>query len=161
MKELKDFIHLYLGCECVIGSDLSTRETVQAVSKDSVCVGINKYGVEGWYKTKSIKPILRPLSDMTKEDFIDIFKQVSLIGLSDCQFIFGKEEDEVWCNAEKEGKVIDSISYDYNLFKMMDNDGRFHPLNPQSEAIKILLIKHLDIFGLIEAGLAIDKTTLK
>ena len=112
MKELKDFIHLYLGCECVIGSDLSTKETVQAVSKDSVCVGINKYGVESWYKTKSIKLILRPLNDMTDE-----------------------EEKESGDNPETVFEAAEQIEY--------------------------LLSKHFDLFGLIEAGLAIDKTTLK
>jgi hypothetical protein len=89
MKELKNYLHLYLGCECVIG-DSNVKETIKAVSEYSVCVGANKYGV-------------------------------------DDQFILGQDGKYAW-------------------------RATFFP-----SMFKYLLSKYFDLFGLIEAGLAIQK----
>lgn len=69
---------------------------------------------------------------MDKERLIAVFKEVSLFDLSDCEFEYGTEDDvkECWANALANGRVIDSISWDGNIFRMMDNDGTFKPLNP-------------------------------
>ena len=66
-KKIEDYLHLYLGCECIIGDSITT-ETIEAVSKNSICTGENKYGIDCWYKISAAKPILRPLSDMTEEE---------------------------------------------------------------------------------------------
>jgi hypothetical protein len=104
-----------------------------------------------------VKLVLRPLSDMTDEERIDVFKKCSLFDLSDCNFELG----DGWINAVFNGIVIDSIRFIGDNIEMMDNDGGFSSINPISPIIEFYLSKHFDLFGLIEAGLAIDKTTLK
>lgn len=82
---------------------------------------------------------------MTKETLLRVFKKVSLMGLSDCEFEYGDgfNEDEhgwksieegLWINAMTGGKVVDAIKWDGNIFWMMNNDGSMSPLNPMMPA---------------------------
>lgn len=125
-KELKDYLNLYLGCSV---ETIDGTGKLIGIIKDEAFVdyrGYNNKGstdefgneydfvlVENEYFIKDVKPILRPLSDMTKE--------------------------------EKQN--------DLNIATIYTRD--------QAERIKYFLSKYFDIFGLIEVGLAIDKTTLK
>jgi len=78
MKELKDFIHLYLGCE------VKTRDGIGkliGIVKDEAFVDYRGYGNKGYtdefgneydfvfleneYFIKDVQPILRTLDDMT------------------------------------------------------------------------------------------------
>ena len=127
-KELKDYLHLYLGC--------------RIKSKGGKCgdlVSVSNYGMSivVYDKDKINDPrglcinsdwlllILRPLSDMTKEekDWLD--------------------EHENFVNNYKQNAESELI------------------IEWDAEKTSYLLSKHFDLFGLIEAGLAIDKTTLK
>lgn len=162
MKKLKDYIHFYLGCECLIG-DKKEIDYIQMVNETglSVCTGTNKNDIQLWYKTSSCKPILRPLSDMTEEEFIELFKKCSLFDLSECVFEFS-ESYEVWINAVHNGVVIDGIKIESgDCVMMMNNDGGYSPINPQSECMAWFLSKHFDLFELIDNDIAIDKTTYK
>ncbi len=98
---IKDYLHLYLGCDMLDISDNSTYtlhpEMLYASIKDGD------------------KPILRPLSDMTED------------------------ESEFVADAAWQGKPT---------------------IYMNAEITAYLLSKHFDLFGLIEAGLAIDKTKL-
>jgi len=80
--------------------------------------------------------------EMTKELLIYIFKKVSLMDLSECTFDYNEEPDgyyiKCWCNAELNGRVVDAIQYDRNIFYMMNNDGTFNPLNPMIDAYKAI-----------------------
>jgi hypothetical protein len=138
MKELKDFIHLYLGCECVIG-DSNVKETIQAVSEYSICTGSNKHGVDSWYKIPSVKPILRPLSDMTEEEKVTLF------------------DLEISNYSEYKSKLIAVDLWIQRWQRYPSTEfGKWFP-----KTFLFLLSKHFDIFGLIESGLAIDSKTLK
>ena len=127
-KELKDYLHLYLGC--------------RIKSKGGKCgdlVSVSNYGMSivVYDKDKINDPrglciysdwlllVLRPLSDMTKEekDWLD--------------------EHENFVNNYKQNAESELI------------------IEWDAEKTSYLLSKHFDLFGLIEAGLAIDKTTLK
>ena len=69
--------------------------------------------------------------EMDEQKLIEIFKRVSLWDLSECKFEYEKEDTgNHWCNAELNGRVIDSIIWDGNIFSMMNNNGTFSPLNP-------------------------------
>ncbi len=72
--------------------------------------------------------------EMSDELLISVFKYVSLYDLSDCKFELGFDDGCKWCNAELNGRVIDCIQYDGNIFHMMNNDGSFSPLNQMKSA---------------------------
>lgn len=81
-----------------------------------------------------IKLILRPLSDMTEDEENEIEGEFGSYGLGENHL----------CNALKE--------HDLRYVKKLDE---------AFELTRYLLSKYFDLFGLIEAGLAIDKTKLK
>jgi len=82
------------------------------------------------------KPILRPLSDLTKEIEVNGEKFVPVE-------VFGYEEE---------------ITTDF-IFKI---DGSYYEITEMPfDVIQKLLEWHFDIYGLIEANLAIDINTLK
>jgi hypothetical protein len=118
-KSIKDYLHLYLGCK-VYDTKAEPNDcisTMTTVSNEGYIIDnfANDLPVE------DIKPILRPLSDMTDDDF-------KYCG----QWGFG------------------AINLEHKLLHKT-----FSP-----EATVYLLSKHFDLFQLIEAGLAIDATTL-
>jgi hypothetical protein len=88
---------------------------------------------------KSGKPILRPLSDLTKEMEFDNEK-------------FTPSKDKYW--------GMNSFQYHINQFENWESPSAY--LNSRAPyGLLLVLIKwHFDVFGLIEAGLAIDINTL-
>lgn len=136
---IKDYLHLYLGCQ-VIGTynDASGSKgyltgvtnggydcEIQFILED----GINVEEEPQYNEVKDVKPILRPLSDMTEDE-------VEFIGI---------ELKAGTMNAE----FIRTSKYCWTL------------VHTEPEVFRFLLSNHFDLFGLIDAGLAIDKTTLK
>jgi hypothetical protein len=125
-KEIKDYLHLYLGCEAMYGD----RKIV-------ICgLNINSQHIQNivgqeTFLIKEIKPLLRPLNDMTEEEFNEFKKH------SDSDF-------SKMC-------MIDS----------MMKDGSYTRLCHSAFAQQYLLSKGFDLFGLIESELAIDSTKLK
>ena len=105
-KNIKDYLHFYIGCEFSNGLDAKVR-TVTFSNADTILGA----------KVGDFKLILRPLSDMTEE------------------------EGEEW---QKIGFEPDSRGVDY--WPMMARN------------IKFLTDKGFDLFGLIEANLAIKKS---
>lgn len=77
MKEIKDYLHLYLGCDAIITyvRDAEFEKTLDprhwaAVGNEIVMdASMLFYLTEGWI---NVKPILRPLSDMTEEEIIEM-----------------------------------------------------------------------------------------
>lgn len=86
------------------------------------------------------KPILRPLSDMTKEIEINGEKFVPNELISKAMFTKSQNTDFVRLKNQIANNKIHQLPYDVS---------------------QILLSWHFDIFGLIDAGLAIDINTLK
>jgi hypothetical protein len=101
------------------------------------------------------KPILRPLSDLTKEIEVNGEKFVPIIVLAKMaygNFSYTKvsfSENEYWI-----GVSFDSGNYGYSV-----NRGMIELSNRYDVMLK-LLEWHFDIYGLIENGLAIDINTL-
>ena len=123
-KKLKDYLHLYIGCECIYNNKLYvlTGTNKPYLSTDTTFFRIDlRVKGKGFRESTSstdmdkTKLILRPLSDMTS-----------------------KESDYILPEA-LEGKPTIIV-------------------NAASTAW--LLSKHFDLFGLIDAGLAIDKSQL-
>jgi hypothetical protein len=162
MKDIKDHLHLYLGCDVarehvesrskkffeygrLVGASNSEVEKGKTVA--IIDVGLDHF--HEWY-IEETKPILRPLSDMTEQEA--------------WEFVGGKSDhlyDDL--KIDKIDKTGISISYVINA----GDEGSF----PQShkfdffalgpEQFKHLLSRGFDLFNLIPEGLAIDKTTIK
>jgi hypothetical protein len=126
--ELKDYLHLYLGCEMKFDKFTGTLTQIQKHPTDDT---YDWYMVScsNWHENdfSKYKPILRPLNDMTHEEL------------------------------QKCGNMVYDFSDDpeLNNHKWQDFE-----IGLASEQFHWLLSKHFDLFGLIEAGLAIDATTL-
>ena len=94
----------------------------------SVCTGTDINGVHIWWKSKDCKLLLRPLSDMTEDEGF---------ALSDIMGFFTPDN---FISAIKSGS---KYVMDFRL---------------SFELTQYLLKQGFDLFGLIESGLAIDKT---
>ncbi len=133
MREIKDYLHLYLqsGIGCFIFPD------------DSITDGFLEK-----HKTRYPNGEYAPkLHIGTYERFLkDGYKPI-LRPLSD---MTEEEMEQIWHADEPK-----------SILQMEYKDGRVRKVALCSERTKFLLSKGFDIFGLIEAGLAIDKTTLK
>jgi hypothetical protein len=122
MKELKDYLHLYLGCDVHI-AELNVTHKLTGISFDDTLRQLWCYFENtdtGYAPIEKCKPILRPLSDMNRDETIHYQEYLMSMPINN---------------------IIDA----YRI---------------QGEQVAYLLSKHFDLFQLIEAGLAIDATTL-
>lgn len=155
-KNIKDYLPFYLGCEVMHRNE---KGRLEAVSKRmNVWDGFISFGDFGsWYAVNEIKPILRPLSDMTDEEAKACYKinpyskaEWLIQSVIVKENIKGYQPNIVQINwAGKEGSTGYASGTDYIYFNKLS-----------AEQFSFLLSKHFDLFGLIEAGLAIDTTTL-
>lgn len=118
MKELKDYLHLYIGCKLQRGGTV-TYALLSAAEYASF---------DAW---SDLKPILRPLSDMTEEE---------------------KTEYKAKFNGMESTNILPEIRAGRLI--------NFHLNSKSPFEVAFLLSKGFDLFGLIEAGLAIDKTKI-
>jgi hypothetical protein len=138
-KNIKDYLHLYLGCDCeyfekLIFGDIQKRKAklkgVNYPFAEFHPITVHsEVALQTTFRrnVRDIKPILRPLSDMTEGE------------MEEC------------------GNMIYDFSNDEALAKW---EWKYFETGLDAEQFNWLLSKHFDLFGLIEAGLAIDKTTL-
>ena len=148
-KEIKDYLHFYLGCDVEHDKGIY-RGTLIGI--DSSCAKIHcdffqrdkghrvpKGKDFGYFDIlqERMKPILRPLSDMTEEE-----KQWVKLTWEAPFAAFDREPD--------------IRIFDYDSM----HQARVPSMLACAEVTLYLLSKHFDLFGLIEAGLAIDKTKL-
>lgn len=110
-------------------------------NKTYLFIGLDCNGKEYWdcnevldKKGYDVKPILRPLSDLTEEIEIN---------------------GEKFVPKNKLTEMFDYITFDYRAF-----ESDFF-LSMPYDLVKQLFEWHFDVFGLIEQGLAIDINTLK
>ncbi len=100
---------------------------------DTPNVQLKFRGSTGLFDYEDVKPILRPLSDLTKEEFKNINH----------------------CDDEYEIKFENNHAFIVDICDINWNEvSRMH------EILEWLFEKHFDIFRLIEKGLAIDINTL-
>jgi hypothetical protein len=156
MKELKDFIHLYLGCECktpdgiLVLNGLNITDSRYQVwfycrwddkkncylpKRNAEILG--KQSMVGKaFKYSEIKPILRPLSDVSDKEWDEI-----------------EEKIDLFFDAQGMGVIKDNFLSDKN-----DERCGWPLIN---DALIELRKRSVDVDGLIESGLAIDSKTLK
>lgn len=141
----------------------------------SVCTGTNAKNIPIWYKTKSCKPLLRPLSDM-KEDEANViadyaskwayrksFKVEFLEFAGTSAHIGIYYEQDGAPNSVGDGEYFETIIVSNDTIWARDKSARsdYKIILNGYEIFRFLLLKRFDIFNLIEDGLAIDSTTVK
>lgn len=160
-KDIKDYLHLYLGCECKI-ADHEKTYFIRMVNETglSVCIGTNTNGVPIWYKSNTCKPSLRPLSSIKKEEFKDLLKRCFDFDADECY----KQEDAIWgrkiSTKERFRLAFDFEEYNnIHVWKEFTEDYKkvFFPLKNIVSFINECRKMSFDMDGLIKAGLAIEK----
>lgn len=149
-KKIEDYLHLYIGCEAVVDYHENKKE---GVCIDAITGMDGKYLFTTNGETflhKKVKPILRPLSDMTEEEKTEIAKQWTWY--EEMQIV-GEQHFNIRheINHQMVEKALD--------FTNEDDGDRMSPL-AYYQVLPYLLKHGFDLFGLIESGLAIDKTKL-
>lgn len=138
------------------------------------CADTNEFeiAIKEVFINSAYKPILRPLSDLTKEievngeKFVPLYNICSMQGftmpnIKNCEF-------EFHCQFNKTA----TITMDGWIFRYLDKEKSFwlngiaewskkhQKSNRQLEMFEKLFEWHFDVFGLIEKGLAVDINTL-
>lgn len=143
-KDIKDYLYLYIGCEIMdeynnkvgklVAIDYSEENPVRVLHK-----------VTWRLEYSEVKPILRPLSDMTIEE---LEEQEAVIKIFMPDFsVTEKDRLDAIERINKHG--ISALRFDEDSNPLMI-----------FEVLRLLLKQGFDLFGLIESGLAIDKTKL-
>jgi|SRR6185503_12902026 len=173
-KEIKDYLHLYLGAKMLVeiidheGYNWSKpRETA-----------IDAHALSELYRTvwRNPTPILRPLSDMTEEVAVCVAKLIYSPNGTDYVFSFQPYDAKMYEDAaelvrvrfkgavfaDKIENLMVEIYKDFSCYSFYCREDGAHslPMRNQHEITRYLLSKHFDLFGLIEAGLALDKTKI-
>jgi hypothetical protein len=173
--EIKDVLHLYLGCQCQKMGQEDDKQLFKltGISYDDTQNIWWAYfaGEEDCYAhIDDVFPILRKLSDMTEEERKELWRLVFSMGN-------GKTFNDRFKDFTGRVQFIDETTY-YQVprYIMMqgverlaiESDGTVWAdcdlhnwRHNQHEVTRWLLSKSFDLFGLIEQGLAIDKATLK
>jgi len=153
---------LYLGCEVEYpdtdGKRVRARftgfsradgiETTYKRKRNGVIGDLLSWKSNGYHDSNALhlKPILRPLNDMTLDELKDF---LSIVNTPE---EIKQIPDEEFSDALKE--IHEDGLEAFNI----DSDNV--PAIKVSEAFRYLLSKHFDLFGLIEEGLAIYKAEL-
>ena len=143
LKHLAPYLPYWVQATCSVSRAKDITYTITGLSirpygndtKAIMCSLKNKSLSESC-SIKNIKPILRPLSDLTSE-FI-----------SNCGVNGGFEELHTWGSNYSKGEKQDIITTKGISYASYDD-------------FQILFSMHFDVFGLIEKGLAIDINTVE
>ena len=152
-KDIKDYLNLYLGCECFNHLRLLGVEGNAAYVSHPATGRMVK-------DINYLKPILRPLSSIKEEEFKDLLKRCFDFDADECY----KQEDAIWGRktSTKERFRLAFNFEEYNnihVWKEFTEDYKkiFFPLKNIVSFINECRNMSFDMDGLIEAGLAIEK----
>lgn len=203
MKKIKDVAHLYLGCQAEVKRKNDTKASVGTIVEvtkgsnhgDWVIVNFDEV-VEAVSNTwqvsnasahyyflseDSVRPILRPLSDMTYTEALDFAlmcmdsrhhldedSRVTVDEFSDVDLQFNDggllvDEDIEVCIGVSircfEGTI--SIRKDGSITCQREGEDHDSRIDDIAEKVLWLLSNGFDIFGLIESGVAIEKAKVE
>jgi len=144
-KKIQDYLAYYIGQEvvepdgCILNLEaVFSHGTALATGKNQRGGFRSHHGV-----LNDVKLRLRPLSDMTREEIIQFFK------------IGGIVYKEPHRAEIQDDRFIQMEGYD----SIGDYSSCYHEgISFRPEQFQYLLKQGFDLFGLIEAGLAVDKT---
>lgn len=159
-KQIKDYLHLYLAAKCLVEkSDYHMVHNWMIHAGDiTVIDGSLIKHVHNVVDFKGvIKPILRPLSDMTEEDCPEWFKEWMPDGFS----VFHQVDNTykyVQIDSEANDGYCLTIHPDGSMSCQCKDNGDQYAYKG-AELFRHLLLKRFDLFNLIAEGLAISSTT--
>lgn len=151
--KLQDYIHYYINCYGVLNGRDTQLIGVVADNYHFIDVETNQYG-DG--DLGNFKPVLRPLASMTRYEMKDIWQLIFIRPFHENGNIiwFDKEDrrsDKRWVMMSG----VERVGIEMNGNVWADSDLSHHKFNPNI-ITHYLLKKHFDLFGLINAGLAIE-----
>jgi hypothetical protein len=162
-KNIKDYLHLYIGCNVQWNKARGFTLTKVNWLFNEFEIDQDESGYTETFNEKTvheIKPILRPLSDMTGEVLTEIFDVCY-------RCVYSSERDfpveTVSTGFEMGMKAFDG-KYNYGLTVnvtgiLFSVDGKFLTV-PVFDVTRILLREGYDLFDLLDAGLAINKSSI-
>lgn len=150
-KEIKDYLHLYLGCEVKNLSSGTMKYVLSSIDLMGNVLFRDEVGNEMFLH--NWKLILRPLSDMTDEEVQMLLRMKFEYDSFQNFRIEDESTTEPTCIYATGFKHVNNRAYPTLINQHISS------LNP--EQFKYLLSIAIDLFRLKESGLAIDKTTLK
>jgi len=124
----------YLPFELMVNTEYGGERNMSGLDDETIFVYGDENGEQVSIDYDTCKPILRPLSDLTKDDILGEFYMAFGAGFRDFKI------------------------YKYNC---LDNLRYSTPNTQVYEVVEKMLEMHFDVFGLIEAGLAIDINKIK
>lgn len=136
-KEIKDYLHLYIGCKC----HLLDYKNGEPKEFQLTVYNLNYY--RDWISY--IRPILRPLSSMVEGEAKEMaeMRGIKKVHFKRFEFDHGNDRiDVLYFNMQRR-----NIEWVYIFLKNLTPD-----------QFRFFLSKSFDQFGLIDAGLAIDST---
>ncbi len=144
-KQIKDYLPYYIGQDAAIKYD---PKGISGMTIDRI-TGVSELGVStsnGYLeKFEDVKPLLRPLSDMTEDEGYEILQRQN-------PYPVIAVNNEV----ETDRFISYRLQYPKRVSKKFHS---FFPVTPQSaESVDYALKQGFALYGLIPAGLAIDKT---
>jgi hypothetical protein len=148
MKNIEDYLHLYLGCQCEHNCWSNIEDDYEIVEGRRISLldaSMLHEELEEW--CFDIKPILRPLSDMTEEEAIECAK------LSEWEPHFR----DVKVERTAYGDLL--VKWD-GMVEGGEQQNVTGDMFYCAEQFQYLLSKSFDLFNLIPEGLAIEKTKL-
>lgn len=156
-KKLQDYIHFYLGCRVVAApyggqpKRLDEGTLVGINNHDIVNIKLDKWQSVADISISCVKPILRKLDSITDEEKTQIGK---MAGWYEGKVILSEHHLEIAHDTFKE------MAYEC-LIDADDNDAARLGPTAYFSFMPYLTNRGVDLFGLIDAGLAIDANTLK
>jgi len=163
--QLKDVIHLLLGCECIGQYDDADRRAyltgitnggteceLQFFEED----GINVFESPEWSDIEKVRPILRRLASMTEDEMKALWAIVFHRPFPDS----GRIEKSYMQDKKNPRWVlmsgVERLGIQLNGDIWADSDLHIWQQNPHLLTV-YLLKQGFDLFGLIDSGQAIDK----
>jgi len=149
-KNIKDYLHLYFGCDIFIPAKAEGE-------KDSIMF-LNWKKFE--YDLSDVKLLLRPLSDMTEEVMKELWHLIFKRQFIGNNIRFIKERTHYTEPRWVLSSGVERLGIELNGNVWADSDLHHYKFNP-NEVTKFLLSKGFDLFNLIPEGLALDKTKIE
>lgn len=175
MKEIKDYLHLYLGAQYKL-TPLLHKKDGRGPNNPIVRYG-SFYSIMDKIKNPKyydFKLILRPLSDMTEEEMIQVIQLTVPDSMEDKPTVGDYDLDLFYNDGGNmvDGDVAIGANYSCICYEgqiairecgsvhFFNEDGNPENAYNIPKVYTFLLSKHFDLFGLIEAGIASDKTKI-
>jgi hypothetical protein len=148
-KRIEDYFHLYIGADAMVARP--NGRNPEKITP-AMLAHLHQLG-QSW---DLYKPILRRLDSMTREEAVE--------------FIHRKHRS-IMCNIDRThitkvsfGETENIINFSYFKYQGAGAEAgskTYYVNQSDAEQFAWLLSEHFDLFGLIDAGLAIDKSTIK